>query len=167
MATKTVSEELDLISRKNGGVVLPEAVVEFAKDPETALHSRFDWDDSEAAAKWRLVQARQVIRLELTVVPANGPPVALGISLDRDTTIRRFTSLMDDRKNGGGYRYTEKVLSVPEQREKLLAQAFAEFEVLRRKYQTLKQLAPVFAALDKAQVKRSREAAKARPQPVA
>ena len=87
MATKTVSEELDLISRKNGGVVLPEAVVEFAKDPETALHSRFDWDDSEAAAKWRLVQARQVIRLELTVVPANGPPVS-GSATSRRQAVR-------------------------------------------------------------------------------
>jgi hypothetical protein len=35
-------EELALIANKHGGKLRPEDVVEFAKDPATALHSKFE-----------------------------------------------------------------------------------------------------------------------------
>lgn len=40
----------------------PEIVVEDASDPGSPLHTLFDWDDSSAAHKYRLVQARTLIR---------------------------------------------------------------------------------------------------------
>ena len=41
--------------------LVAEAVVEAAKDPNSALHSNFEWDDSVAAQKHRLQQARVLI----------------------------------------------------------------------------------------------------------
>ena len=41
--------ELDRLREMNDGLLLPSAVVEFAADAATALHTYFDWDDSEAA----------------------------------------------------------------------------------------------------------------------
>ena len=47
--TKEIQDELELIAEAHGGILYPRDVVEFAKDEETALHSQFTWDDSEAA----------------------------------------------------------------------------------------------------------------------
>lgn len=44
-------------------VVTPENVLEVAKDKNTELHKCFTWSDSEAAHKWRLKEARQLIQL--------------------------------------------------------------------------------------------------------
>lgn len=44
-------------------VVTPENVLEVAKNKDTELHKCFTWTDSEAAHKWRLREARQLIQL--------------------------------------------------------------------------------------------------------
>lgn len=35
--------------------------VEFARDPETELHSRLEWDDTKAAQKYRVWQLSKII----------------------------------------------------------------------------------------------------------
>lgn len=40
----------------------PESVLEKAKDPDSELHGCFEWDDTVAANKYRLIQARQIIQ---------------------------------------------------------------------------------------------------------
>lgn len=42
-----------------------ENILELAADPETALHSRFTWDDTAAAAQYRLWEARHTIRIHV------------------------------------------------------------------------------------------------------
>ena len=44
------------------GVLTPDAVVEAAASPDSPLHGYFEWDDTEAARKYRLEQARTLIR---------------------------------------------------------------------------------------------------------
>jgi hypothetical protein len=39
----------------------PEQIVEKAKDERTELHRCFDWNDTTAAHKYRLQQARQIV----------------------------------------------------------------------------------------------------------
>ena len=41
-----------------------EDVVAAARDPLSPLHSKFQWDDSKAAHRYRLWQARQIIASE-------------------------------------------------------------------------------------------------------
>ena len=43
------------------GTVQPETVVEVARDPKHVLHKHFDWDNTSAADKYRLQQARALI----------------------------------------------------------------------------------------------------------
>ena len=69
MARTAIVAELETIRRNAGGVLRPEDVVSFAADPDTELHSRFEWDDTEAAQQYRLWQARQLIRVTVTVLP--------------------------------------------------------------------------------------------------
>ena len=40
----------------------PESVLAKAKDPTSELHKCFEWDDTKAAEKYRLTQARQIIQ---------------------------------------------------------------------------------------------------------
>ncbi|GIW89962.1 MAG: hypothetical protein KatS3mg109_1339 [Pirellulaceae bacterium] len=65
----TVEEALEHIREAHGGRLLPEHVVEAARDPASPLHSHFTWDDGEAAHRYRLWQARQLIRAVLIKVP--------------------------------------------------------------------------------------------------
>jgi hypothetical protein len=53
---KEIFEELNQIAATHGGELREEDVVEFAKNPETALHDYFTWDDKKAAAKYRLLE---------------------------------------------------------------------------------------------------------------
>ena len=43
-----------------GDSVTPRELLDYAKNPETELHKCFDWNDTTAAEKWRIHQARQV-----------------------------------------------------------------------------------------------------------
>ena len=44
------------------GVLTPALVVKEAADPSHELHDRFEWDDTEAARRFRLNQASAIIR---------------------------------------------------------------------------------------------------------
>lgn len=61
MSIEQVASELRALEKANGAL-LPADVVEAARDPDSPLHSHFTWDDSEAAAKQRLHEARSLIR---------------------------------------------------------------------------------------------------------
>lgn len=129
--------ELEQICTQAGGVLRPEDVVVFAKNPRTALHSWFTWDDTAAAREHRLWQARQVIRVCVTVQDnQQGPP------------LRTYVSLYEDRGQDG-YRLLTDVMSDEEMRDKLLTQALSELRTWQEKYRQLEKLVPIFAAAEK------------------
>jgi hypothetical protein len=66
---ETVAEIIRSLERDHGRL-LPADVVTAAADPESPLHDHFTWDDTAAAIRYRLFQARALIRtvkLEITV----------------------------------------------------------------------------------------------------
>lgn len=130
-----IKEELEALAEANNGILKPKDVVDFARNPDTALHTRFEWDNGKAAEAYRLWQARQVIKITLTVVERE----------DKDEVIiPAFVSLNQDRYNGGGYRLLADVMTDDEKRKQLLTQAHGEFKLWQHKYQQLKELEPVF-----------------------
>jgi len=54
--------ELMAIRMKRGVLTAP-IVLEEAEDPDHPLHDKFEWDDGEAARRWRLHQASQLLRV--------------------------------------------------------------------------------------------------------
>lgn len=44
------------------GELSPRLVLDEARDPAHPLHSRFEWDDSIAAERWRVHQAHELIQ---------------------------------------------------------------------------------------------------------
>lgn len=133
---RSVSAELESVrSTSADGRLHAEAVVEFAKNPATALHARFDWDDGEAATKWRLKQAGDLIRVQVQRLP------------ESTRTAKVYVALDEDRKDGGGYRSLADVMSDPSRRESLLAQARRDAEHFAKKYEELDELSPVLGAM--------------------
>ena len=71
MDSAILKKRLARIAGLHGGRLTPDAVVEDAKSPKSPLHEHFDWDDSVAAVKWRIEQARTLIR-QVTVTVTSG-----------------------------------------------------------------------------------------------
>jgi hypothetical protein len=147
-STKAIANELERIRRANGGLLRPEDVVAAARPRGSLLHGQFEWDDARAADEYRLWQARQLIRVAVTVLPQTDRPIRAYVSLRTDRTVA-----------GGGYRSLCDVLSDGQLREQLLAEALDDLETFRTKYGRLRELAPVFAAARR--VKRKACAARA------
>lgn len=137
MSTESgIVHELELIRKRHGGFLRPADVVEFARDPATALHTRFEWDDSKAADQYRLEQARLIIRCTVRLIHPDSPPV------------HAYVSLHDDRRAGDSYRSIVDVLADPRLREQLLAQALREAESWRMRYERLSELQPIARAIN-------------------
>ena len=60
MTPEAIAEIKALEDRR--GRLTPEQVVEAARDKASALHDCFEWDDSTAAEKYRLDQARDLLK---------------------------------------------------------------------------------------------------------
>jgi len=134
--TKAVESHLAMIAAKNGGVISPHEVVKYAEDPTSVLHGFFTWDDSEAAEKYRLVEARQLI----TSIKIYRE--------DKEVRVRALTSLNVDRRGGGGYRFMDRVMESPTLRQHLLETAFAELESVQRKYDSISELDRVWGTVE-------------------
>lgn len=64
-----------LAIRAERGQLTPAAVVEAATPEDHPLHHRFEWDDAVAGHKYRLTQAKQLIRVvKETYVDRSGSP---------------------------------------------------------------------------------------------
>lgn len=140
--------ELESLMEENGGVLPPASVVDYARDPATALHEYFEWDDAAAGEKYRIDQARTLIRATVTVQNIN----------NRDRRIQAFVSIIDDRRNkGGGYRTTVEVMSSEQMRERMLETAKMELAGFKKRYRDLTELADLFEVIDRVLAPQSKE----------
>lgn len=122
------------------GSLTAESVVAAARDRSSPLHKCFTWDNGKASDKWRLHEARNLIRVYSTREMSKEEP-------DTDNV---FVSLRMDR-GSAGYRSLSRVLGDEELREQLLSDAFEDMRYFKMKYKKLSELQTVFAAMDHAQ----------------
>lgn len=135
--SRTREDELELIRKNHGGVLRPEDMVEFAKDPETTLHHDFNWDIEEAAYQHWLETARRIIRAVVTIVGEG----------DTAISYRAYVSLSSDRGKDG-YRAIAEVFTDEERTEIMLQDALQELSSFKKKYYVLKQLKKIFEDID-------------------
>lgn len=137
MRALTKKQQAELRSlEKRDGTLSPQRVVEFARNKRTELHKRFDWDDTKAAEKWRLYQARAIIQVVVNVIDTRKGPIESRayVSLDRD-------------RGKNGYRTIVSVLDDPELRAELLEQAKNEAHLWSVRYKELTELARIHDAI--------------------
>ncbi len=135
---KKTYNALTAIQRKHGAVI-PEAVVQTARNKRSVLHKYFTWDDTEAANLHRLNEARLLSR-SIEVVYDDAPEI--GVRAFFVTT----AEVNDETRNV--YLSTAEILADPGMRDELLQRAIREFNAFRGKYKDLSELAQVFAAFD-------------------
>ena len=117
------------------GLITPQTVLEAASEPSSPLHDHFTWDDTEAARKYRLVEARSLItRYKITVQK----------SPDETVRVRAFAHIPAE-DGAGFYVPTADALTDPAQRSLVMQQALREVAALRRKYQALVDFDAVLA----------------------
>jgi len=136
-------KELKVIADKHDGVLKPDDVVKFAKSSKTSLHKAFDWDDTTAAHKWRIDQARALIRFSVEVITIK----------NKDVTVRVFMSPVakerDSNGNGNsGYKLVSTLLKTKMGRQDILDTALSELETFKNKYSWLSELVEVFVAIE-------------------
>lgn len=134
-----IRQEMEAIRIANNGFIRPQEVVEYARNPESALHAQFTWDDTEAAEKYRLAEARALIRVSVVVESSTNEKV------------RAYVSLSGDRNADGGYRAITEIINDEVLVEKMLTDALKELASFKRKYERLKgvsKLGGVFTAIE-------------------
>ena len=113
----------------------PEAIVEKAKDESTELHKCFTWDNDEAARKYRLIEARNVVRLIVireAIIPEDRPE------------IRMFYKT----KSGEGYKPIDIIVRKEDEYKALLERAWKELRAFKAKYAILNELQEIFSLID-------------------
>ena len=118
-----------------GDDVTPQQVLEKAREENTELHKCFEWDDAIASEKYRLIQARDVIRflvIEEETVPTDRPEVRLMYKTDNATGYKPIKVIMQDKA----------------EYEKLLERAWAELRAFKAKYAMLTELEEIFSLID-------------------
>jgi hypothetical protein len=134
MVNQTIKLELQKILNNNPEkTLLPEEVVTVAKDPSNPLHKEFTWDDTAAAAKYRLEEARNLIRRVYVLLTPN--------------QVKETRALVHIQP--AGYKPIEVVLNSRELREQFLTDVIKELERIKMKAQHLTELASVWSAVDK------------------
>lgn len=119
-------------------------VVDAAKRPSSPLHKYFDWDDSDAATKWRVHQARMMI-CWVTVEVKDSP---------KSEPVRAFYNVHDaeepaeGEERGRGYVTLENVMDNEDYRRQVVEGALREAEGWANRYRAYRELRPVTKAVD-------------------
>lgn len=128
--------ELEAIRQANAeGMLLAEEVVDWAQaNPESELHKQFTWDVTAAARQHWIDQARQIIRVQVTIEPQT------------KRTVRAYVSLPSDRTHDGGYRDISAALA--RGRMEMVSEALAKLRRFRNQFSHLAELDPLWQAVD-------------------
>lgn len=122
-----------------GDEVTPQQVVLVASDSNSELHKCFDWDDSSAAEKYRLHQARLVMNQLIVVKREPEKP---------KEPIQFRVMMKNEQESGSGYKQTLVMLRDEDEYKKLLDQAYRELRAFKQKYSCLSELAEILALID-------------------
>ncbi len=135
----------ELERAKVDGNIHLQTLVDNAKPENAPLHGEFTWSNGEAADKWRLYEARQIVK-SVEIVHESSPATrayeATTVIVEQDegsqepaVSMRVFRSVSD-------------IMADPVARDELLTQAIRDAIAWRKRYAGLQELAKVFAALD-------------------
>jgi hypothetical protein len=115
------------------GKFTPMEVLEKAKDETTELHKCFEWNDSIAAEKYRLEQAKNIIRM---------------LVYEKETKEQAVVRYYAKTETMHVYQPTKQFLVQEDEYQGLLRRALAELEAFKNKYHTLTELEGIFDAME-------------------
>lgn len=128
-----VGRQFEQLAASEDGLT-PRTVLTANTAPGTPLHDSFEWDDTEAADKYRLHQAGHFIRC-IAICPEATE------ESPKPQSVRAFFNV-----NAESYEPLETIITVQDKKDALLRQALAELAAFQKKYSALSALQPVFKA---------------------
>lgn len=135
-AAQIIGEEIGRIQARRGKLFGAKDVVDAARDKKSPLHKLFEWNNTKAAELYRLSQARTLI-VNVTFICDASPELG---------PLRAFVNVNQQPRT---FTDTETAMADPKHREFILAGIVSRLKALRAQYQGFKELAAVFAAIDK------------------
>lgn len=128
--------------RKQRGQLTPAILLEESRSEDALLHNCFEWDDTEAAEKYRLNQSRLFIaNVKVTVLDDGGNKKA--------ECVRAFVNVSDQsHRESGVFVPIMEAISNRESRDAVLNNALMELQQFKNKYSSLCELSKVFEAID-------------------
>ena len=128
-----VAQYLARLAAVHDNALTAELVVADAARPDSPIHDRFTWDDTEAARQYRLVEARQLLRHVTVLVQDES------VNGGNTMRVRQFEHA------GDAYRPTQDALAKPEWRDEILHRLSTDVRLLGARYKIYRGLS---AALD-------------------
>lgn len=123
-----VSKEIESISN-----VTPASILEYARNENTELHKCFEWDNTVAAEKYRLQQARNIV-CSLVYQEEKKEPTKLRVFYSSTKT--------------NTYQPTKVLVRNEDSYKELLMQAKSELRAFKNKYKMLTELEDIFKLID-------------------
>ena len=115
----------------------PQQILEKARDSNTELHKCFTWDDTEAAEKWRISEARAVVR-NLKIIEQNPDKQS------DPTTIRVFYKT----DNESGYKPTKLILKKPDEYKSLVERCRSELLAIKQKFNSISEYEEIWEMIN-------------------
>lgn len=133
-----IGECIEALRIAQGGICMPDQLVEVARHTASPLHPCFEWSDSEAAEAYRREQAGDVLR-HVAVVIEHEP--------EREP-IRAFVVVQRPQDEKPGYTAIHEAMYDDDLRRQVLDRAKAELKMFRRKYAEYQELATVLQVIE-------------------
>ncbi len=143
---QTVELALQEVADLSGGVLSPQMVVDFARDPSRKLHWYFEWDDAKAGEQYRLIQAYKLLAAQRkfkVVTSEQDMPI---LQPPDPIELRQFLST---RTGEGEYVEREVALADPAVRKRNVAAFSAELKGWVRRTSDIEELSEMRAAIEK------------------
>ena len=135
-----VGREIEAEQREHG-VCSPRGLVDRER-PETApLHAYFEWDDVRAAEEYRVDQARTLVRSVVIVHEDSEAPAYVHVTITD----------AEDSEDREGYMDFRSAMRNPRHRRQVFMETLEQLNGLRQRYAEIRELAPVWAAIDAVQ----------------
>lgn len=131
---KADADSVDREIKSIGDKTSPKQLLDYAREnPDSELHKCFEWNDSIAAEKYRVLQAQKILQF---IVRVPDKPDTLQIREYQITSERNV------------YQPTRLFLSNEDEYENLLKRALRELQAFKAKYAKLSELETIIEAID-------------------
>jgi hypothetical protein len=125
---KKISDELD-------GEITADILLERAKNSKSQLHAFFNWDDTEAAYLYRVIQAKELIRrCKVTYLNEYNEVITVRayVNVRDENTADEDDVATDDSR--GKYVTFAKALNTPTYNEQMMQQCTRDIAIFQNKY---------------------------------
>ena len=128
-----IGETVAVLIKKYGGQITSGQLLNEAAKKRSPLHNLFDWNDTEAANKWRKMQAENLIRsVHITYEDQSGP-----------VTIRAFVNTEPQI-----YKPIISAMANIKDKSKVLNDALYELNCWKNKYNNLSEFSRLLGDID-------------------